>query len=217
MIFLFECDKIELRNWEEGTHIDKIIARAALRTLAAIGVLLAFMSLMLCLVFPSTMMYITYDLGMDGASVRYGMRAYRNTDDIRYCAFAMETAIGADKDEQIEYCGMKLASHENFALYCQMRDAKIDGEGLYKQYIYGQIALAQYRMGKREAALQTSLSALESGRFPENNAFFALALNALMAKDQAMVDMIKNQIPAISEGISDTDQAYLNQLIALLG
>ena len=108
--------------------MDKILLRAALRTLAAIGVLLAFMSLMLCLVFPSTMMYISYDLGFDGASVRYGMRAYRNTDDIQYCAFATEAAIGADKDEFIEYCGLKLASHEDFALYAQMRDEEINGD-----------------------------------------------------------------------------------------
>ena len=49
--------------------VDKVILRAALSTLAAILILFAFMILSLTYIFPSTMMGITYDLGMDGASI----------------------------------------------------------------------------------------------------------------------------------------------------
>ena len=197
--------------------MDKIIIRAALRTLAAIGVLLVFLSLSLCLIFPSTMMYITYDLGMDGASVQYGMRAYRNTDDITYVAFATETAIGSDAYEEIEYCGLKLIAHEDFALYCQARDDKAGTNNLYKQYVYGQVAFAQYRLGKKSSAIATAVAALCPHQFPENNAFVALALNALMANDGEMIAMLKNQINALDDGLSTVDKACLDRIVDLLG
>ncbi len=197
--------------------MDKIIIRAALRTLAAIGVLLVFLSLSLCLIFPSTMMYITYDLGMDGASVKYGMRAYRNTEDITYVAFATETAIGVDAYEEIESCGSKLIAHEDFAQYCKARDDKAGTNDLYKQYVYGQVAFAQYRLGRKSAALSTSMAALGEHKFPENNAFVALALNALMANDSEMIAMLKNQIAAIDDGLSAADKACLDRIVELLG
>ena len=197
--------------------MDKVILRAALKTLAAIGVLLATMMFALCLIFPSTMMHITYDLGMDGASVNYAMRAYRRAPDINYVAHATETAIGADKDAEIEYCGLKFIEHEDFALYCQSRDAEVEGNGLYKQYIYGNIAVAQYRMGKKHAALNTALSALDANQFPVNNAFFALAITACMEQDGAMLAIINNQIPQLYDGLTQNDKAYLDYLVNLLG
>lgn len=197
--------------------MDKVILRAAWRTLAAIGVLLLTMTLALCLIFPSTMMHFTYDMGMDGASVKYAMRAYRRSADVTYVAHATETAIGADADQEIEYCGLKFIAHEDFALYCQARDKEVGANGLYKQYIYGNIALAQYRMGKKTAAFATALSALGEREFPLNNAFYALALNALMAQDGEMIAMIQNKIAELQEGLSATDKEYLENLADLLG
>lgn len=196
--------------------MDKIILRAAARTLAAIGVLLVTMMLALCLIFPSTMMHITYDMGMDGASVRFAMTAYKRSSDILYVAHATETAIGADKYDEVEECGLQFIAHADFARYCEAREKEAEADGLYKQYVYGNIALAQYRMGKGNAALETAVCALD-GKFPPNNAFYALALTARINNDGEMLGKINNKIAELREGLSAEDEARLNSLVALLG
>lgn len=197
--------------------MDKVIRRVALQTLSAIGILIVFTVLSLCFIFPSTMMNVTYDLGMENASVKYAMRAYKYTAQIEYAAHATETAILADNDEKIEECGKKFVQHEDFALYCAMRDTQVNVDGAYKQYVYGQIALAQYRQGKKETALATAVAALGENAFPNNNAFVALSLRVLMANDGETKLMIQTKIQELDNGLSTVDKAYLDELVALLG
>ena len=75
---------------------DKVILRAFLSTLIAIAALMAFLLITLLCVYPSTMMEITYDLGMNQSSVRNATRAYNRTDDIYYIAYATDVAIESD-------------------------------------------------------------------------------------------------------------------------
>ena len=120
---------------------DRVILRSVLTTLLAIIVLFGAMLLVLCLVFPSTMMELTYDLGMDGASVKYAARAYRRTDDVYYAAFATETSILMDDMEKIEENGLTLIQDDEFADYCKIRYdvMAMNNEAVelsYEQYIY---------------------------------------------------------------------------------
>ena len=87
-------------------RVDKVIARAALSTVAAILLLCAMMIATLCLAFPQTVMKLTYDLGMDGASVKFATIAYeRSENNVYYIAYATEVAIGAEDYENVRSCG----------------------------------------------------------------------------------------------------------------
>jgi hypothetical protein len=203
-------------------RIDKVVLRAALSTLAAIFVLCSFMLLALCFIYPSTMMNVTYDLGMDNASVKYAMRAYNRTGEIYYVAHATETAIGADNDEKIEECGLSFIADEEFSLYCQTRDMQFsqDINGFYGQYVYGQVCLAQYRQDKKIDAVNTAVSALQQGEgysFPQNNAFVALALTALMQDDAMMVAQVKDKMSVVGENLVEADRANFDALYVMLG
>lgn len=203
-------------------RIDRVVLRAVLSTLAAIFVLFSFMLLALCFIYPSTMMNVTYDLGMDNASVKYAMRAYNRTEEIYYVAFATETAIGADNDEKIEACGLSFVADEEFPLYCETRDMQLpeNVNGSYGQYVYGQVCLAQYRQDKKTDAVNTAILALSQGTgyvFPENNAFVALALTVLMQKDTDMVAQLKEKMAIVGENLMEEDRAYFDTLYQMLG
>ncbi len=199
-------------------RVDKVIVRAALSTLAAILVLFAVMLLALSFIFPSTMMRIAYELGMDGASVTCAKRAYAQTDETYYIAFATEVAIGADDDEQIEECGLKFIGDDEqaFKAYCADYQSKLSNlNGTYDQYVYGQVCLAQYRQGKTAEAVATAFSGLHNA-FPQNNAAVILAMTAVGAHDTETVSLIKTEMNELGKSLTlDTDKAYLAQVLAL--
>ena len=89
-------------------RIDRVIIRAALSTLAAIGVLFALLIAVMCLIFPQTMMQVTYDMGMDKLSVHFASVAYDRSGDAYYAAYATEVSIGANYDDTTEEFGEKL-------------------------------------------------------------------------------------------------------------
>lgn len=199
-------------------RVDKVIVRAALSTLAAILVLFAVMLLALTFIFPSTMMRITYDLGMDGASVSCAKRAYAQTDETYYIAFATEVAIGSDDDEGIEECGLLFINDDPqaFETYCADYQTKLTGiDGTYEQYVYGQVCLAQYRQGKTAEAVATAFAGLVD-KFPQNNAAALLALTAINADDTETVSLVKTEMNELSGKLTtDAERAYLARVIAL--
>ena len=137
-------------------RMDKVIVRAIVSTLLAICALVAFMILALAFIFPSTMMKITYDLGMDSASVRNAKRAYKYSGEVSYIAYATEVAIVDDDFEKIGECGKLFISDENFDEYCSERNQNLpEGvEGAYEQYVYGQVCIAEFKLGNKENAVK---------------------------------------------------------------
>ena len=201
-------------------RLDKVIVRAVLSTLAAIVVLFGCLFLALCFLYPSTMMTITYDLGMDKASVKYAMRAYNRSDEVYYVVYATEVAIGADLDEKIEECGLAFIDNADFEAYCTARDEKMQLPagltGQYAQYVYGQVSLAQYRQGEVDGAISTAFDALKENSFPKNNAVEGLALTALMKKDSATAKKIEEKMMRIESGLSGEDKTNFDALLLLL-
>lgn len=202
-------------------RLDKVIVRAILSTLAAMLALFAFMILALTFIYPSTMMEITYNLGMDGASLRCAARAYDYTDNVYYIAYATEVAIGAEDYAEIVECGSKLIhdDEERFQAYCEVRNATLpDGAtGTYEQYVYGQVCAAKYRLGEKQAAVEEAFGYLEPSTFPQNNPAAAVLLVALEqeGKSGETVAMIKEKMNGIAN-ISDEDKAYFDGIFALL-
>ena len=195
---------------------DKVILNAILSTLSAIGILIAFMILALCFIFPSTMMHITYDLGMDGSSIRNAKRAYRYSGDVEYIAYATEVAIGKDDDEYISECGRLFIADDEFTVYCQKRNKNLpEGvEGYYEQYVYGQVAVAEYRLGRSSEAVDLAFDGVKNS-FPKNNAVVALLLTAFQNNDLNTRMKIYSEMEAIKGRISAEEMAYFMEIQAL--
>lgn len=195
-------------------RVDKVILRAALSTLAAAVILFACMLGALSLFYPSTMMQITYDLGMDASAVHHATRAYKRLDEVSYIAFATEVSIGMGDHEKIRDCGWQFVADDGFGTYCQERNADLpDGAvGTYEQYIYGQVCCAEYRVGDKTKAVEQAFGAI-GNTFPQNNAVVAVALVALRAEDETTVNLIKTKMRNEIEGnLSGADLEYYNQV-----
>ena len=204
-------------------HVDKVIMRAALTTVAAIAALFALMLLALCFVFPSTMMQITYELGMNGASVGFAQTAYDRSDDVHYIAFATEVAILEGDRALIISCGNDLISDDQFEAYCDNRNASkpANVKGTYQQYFYGQVCSAEYyaatSIGGKLGAVEKAYASLGENAFPENNAFAAVLFAALQSGDTQTLDKIEENMNEIDkDALPTADGAYFAGVFALL-
>ncbi len=206
---------------------DKVILRTILTTLLAIIVLFGVMIFCLCFLFPSTMMQLTYELGMDKACVKYAARSYERTDNVYYAATAFETAVMIDDEEhakRIEEYGLILIADDEFVSYSQTRTAENQAANpdeyvlSYEQYVYGQIALAQYAQGKTATAIETAFAAVAEDllAFPKSNAVAMLYLTAMQAGDADTVTEMRPQIEEIQHRLVGTpDYEYITALLAV--
>lgn len=197
--------------------IKKVFARAAGSTIAAIVILLSVMLLALSFLFPYTMMEMTYKLGMDRASYRNAKRAYAMYGkDVYYIAYATEVAIGMDDEKRINESGEKLIADEEFSAYCEKRDGETASEGGYKQYVYSQLCLAKYELGKKGEAVEKAF-ALLAGAFPTNNALAALGMRALIEGDKETATAVQTKMNEIdTAALSDVDEAFYGKISAVL-
>lgn len=194
---------------------DKVIVRAVLSTLAAVFVLLVSMFAALAFLFPSTLMQITYDMGMDGASIRYAARSYDRSDEIYFIAFATEVAIGDNDYEKIDDCGSKFVVDSKFSAYANERNAeRPEGSTTdYRQYIYGQVCVAKYRRNKKLDAVEKAFE-WNGDTFTENNAVVAVLLTSLVLKDVDTVAVIRERLQN-QKTANETEAAYLASMINL--
>lgn len=199
--------------------VDKIILRAVRDTLAAIAILFVFMLVIVCSVYPSTMMELTYDMGMDSASIKYAKRAYKRTDEVYYIAYATEVAIGMDDDEKIISCGEGFIADDDFAAYCEKKNANLpEGvTGTYEQYIYGHVCVAMYKSEKKQAAVERAFE-LVGNAFPKNNAIVALVVEAMKDSDTDTLGILKGKIEQQVDvaSLSEADELYCNEILALM-
>ncbi len=200
-------------NWE------KLIRNATLSTLAAIMGLLVFMMTVLCLFFPSTMMNITYDFGMDSSSIYFAKKAYKATGEITYIMHATETAIGLDDEKEIVTCAEKFISNEDFSNFCAERNKNLPDYvvGTYEHYVYAQLCVAMYETGKRAESVERAFELLGNG-FPQNNVVAAVTMVALRADDAEITQKIREKIEQLQvENFSVSDKAYYDGLLAIMG
>ena len=205
---------------------DKVILRSFLTTLLAIALLFGVLLFILCFVFPASMMEITYDLGMNKATIKYAERAYNRTDDVYYVAFATETAILLEDNAKIEENGLKLIADDTFAQYCIVRNEEIAKKNetakenervsiTYEQYVFGQVTMSQYAQGKKTEAITTACASLGGG-FPKNNAVAILYLTAMKHVDAETSAVLKLKLEGLrSTELSEADASYLETLLSL--
>ena len=199
-------------------RVNRIAVKVALSTFLAVVILMAVLFAALSFIYPSTMMGITYDLGFESASIQYAKHAYKRSDEIYYIAFATEVAIGEKDYEKIEECGEKFVADKGFSAYCRDKnEGKPEGvTTTYQQYVYGQVAVAKYYVGKAEDAVDFAFL-INRKAFPQNNAVAAVLLTAIKRQDGQAVQMILEKLEAFraeTEGtLTDEDGAYLYRMI----
>ncbi len=196
-------------------RVDKIVLRAILNTLAAIAVLFVLLFSAVAIIFPSTMMQFTYDLGMDGASIHFAERAYERGEKIYFIGFATEVAIGIEDYEEIDVCGEKFIKDNEFAKYCESREKKVgQPEGAYAKYIYGQICVAKYYRGKKIAAVERAFALNGERTFETGNPVAAVLFTAIGEEDKTSVALVVQKMETFDvNGLSAADQSYFNSLL----
>lgn len=198
-------------------RVDKVIVRAALSTLAAIIALIAFMILALSLVYPATLMKMTYDLGMENLCIANAKEAYKRSGEVYYIAFATEVAIGEDDYAKIEGCGQAFIADDEFEQYCTERNEALAGDGVngaYEQYVYGQVCVAKYRLGRKDT-VEKAFALVGEESFPENNAVVAVLLTALMEKDDSTVEAVRVKMNEMQGSVATEDKAYFDEVLRL--
>ncbi len=188
-------------------RVDRVILRAFLSSLAAVTLLLAFMLGVLCLAFPSTMMDMTYRLGMEGASIHFAERVYENSGEVSYIAFATEVAIEEEDAEKILSCGKRLLADEGYADYCKEQNVG------YGRYVCGRVCIAEYQSGEKAAALERAFGSLEKGKFPQSNPVVALVVAA--EGDEPFLSEIGKKLSSLAID-NDADAGYRNQVLRII-
>ncbi len=186
--------------------VDKIIVRAILSTLAAIGALIIFMALSLCLFFPSTMMELSYGLGMESSSIRFAERAYEGSEDVYYIAYATEVAIEEGDEKKIVSCGEKLVNDTDFNGYCESKNED------YKQFVFRQLCVSKYRLGDGADAVSLAYDSLQ-GKFPLNNSLVAVLMEAIGRTDLIVVEWGVEKLATIQA--SGEEGTYLNEVLRI--
>ncbi|MBQ7912297.1 MAG: hypothetical protein IJ308_00930 [Clostridia bacterium] len=195
--------------------VDKIILRAVLTTLASIAILFLFMLTALVCVYPQTMMKLTYDLGMEDASIWFAEISYDRSHEINYIAHAAEVAIGQHDYEKIDSCGERLIKDEAFDDFCAIKNAKgpQNAELTYEQYVYGQVCIAKYERARVTEAVERAFALVGDNAFPKNNAVVAVLITALQHKDADTVNLIKVEMKNMQ--VRAEYEAYFNAILAL--
>ncbi len=190
--------------------VDKVIIKAVLSTLAAIGALLVLMISTLCIAFPSTMMGLTYRLGMESASIHFAERAYKNSEDVYFLSYATEVAIEEGKTEKILSLGEKFIAHDGFDVFCAKKGAQEDA---YRQFIYGRISVAKYDLGDGKSAVDFAYESL-NGEFKSNNPLVAVMIAAMGKEDKVIAQTVLDKLNLLS--VSGEEQAYLSEAKAAI-
>ena len=200
-------------------RVDKVIIKAFISTFSAIVLLFGFMFGVLSLAVPATMMELSYDFGRDETSIRYAERAYDWFADPYYMAYAMEVAISSDNQEKIETCGEELTKDEEyFTQYCAEKQAALDTQAdllgvtmNYEDILYGKIAVAKYKQGKKEEAVNYAFDTLKGG-FSLDNSVMAVFYSAV--GDQDTVNMIKGKMNERAVNVAEEDKATFDEMLA---
>ena len=159
------------------------------------------------------MMNVTYDLGMDSASVYFAKSAYRQNGDVSYIAFATETCIGADDDGGTVECAELLMKDDKFFSYAQSKDEKLNvSYGSYKKFVCTNYALACYDVNDKEKAI-TFVKSVSGTAYAADEPLVALFVYAIGKEDGETVRSLHGAVSALSA--SGENAVRLQNLLVL--
>ncbi|MDE7167493.1 MAG: hypothetical protein K2O28_01440 [Clostridia bacterium] len=196
----------------------KVILKTALKTLLIVAVIVLVAFGVASLGFPSEMAGLCEKSGNYSMATGYASLSYTYTKDVNDLNRCFLNSVHANNDSDIVKFGDKLIADEKFAEVCEKAESTVQIEADYKQYVYGRVAAAKYRNGKKDEAFDTAVAADVQG-FPKNNALAILAVQVIESKDKDMANKllaeVGNHTPA--EGDSDYHTALVNELTKVSG
>ena len=203
-------------------RLDKIIWRAAWKTLAAVAALFAIMVCVLVAFFPHTVMDLTDSLGMDKLSVKFAITSYERFDRVDYIAKGANVALRANLHERAEECLETLVADDGFESYCAAKDQAAGelqaGEG-YRDYYYRQLCVSKYRAGKGNAAVDRAIE-LMGLSFSVGNPLITVVAEARAdgAAGASTIDYAYEKMTEIKSGVyggySAQEQASFDRVYA---
>ena len=195
--------------------LDRVIIRTIVNTLCAISVLCAMLALTASLVFPSTMMGISYKLGNDSGAMKYAHTAYSRTGEVAYIAYATDVAFVIDADEDIVRYGEEFVADDQFLEYCEETDrAKGLASGEYYKYVYGRLSVSIYRLGDKQKAYDCAIGSLGED-FARNNALVALFVESMVKGDGETAEKIASKLTELLPALEEADGEYAVSLLAM--
>lgn len=199
----------------------KLIAKTAAITLGAIVVLALILLGMFSWFAPGIMVSITDSLGLDGACATYSISVYNRSGEIEDLAVAVERCYNIGDYQNTAELGARLLADEDFAQYCEQRDAAESSPlvvSSYRQYAAGIVAESQYRTGNGTFALNTAFDAL-GDTFSYNNAVVMVGMVAIDSQDAAFCGEMLNRLDALplDEDIDQDLKSFKDMLRDVVG
>jgi len=198
----------------EGFSMKELIRKTALTTLAAAAGAILLGAVVLMLFFPSVVSDGAYGMGLYRVSATFARSAYEKDGEFSSLKTLVERAILAEKYDLVA----GYAPDDRFEDTAAAEDAGKSDErvGDYHSYVTGNLAVAQYSRGEREAALNTA--ALYTVRYERYNATEYLLKTIIDCDDKAfgselLAEMKKYSFSGEEKALLDRDISILESFI----
>ncbi len=200
--------------------MSKVILKTALKTLLVVVVVVLVAFGVASLGFPSDMAGLCEKSGNYSMATGYASLSYTYSKDVNDLNRCFTDSVYAGNDSDIVKFGDKLIADEKFTEVCEsitvikvkIGDEEIEVPIDYKQYVYGRLAAAKYRSGKKDEALELAKTAMEEvSDFPKNNALAILSLQVSESGDKDMADKLLLEVQTRTP--ADEDKAYYDTLV----
>ncbi|MBQ7165104.1 MAG: hypothetical protein IJR61_07225 [Clostridia bacterium] len=196
----------------------ELIRKTALTTLAAAAGAILLGAVVLMLFFPSVVSDGAYGMGLYRVSATFARSAYEKDGEFSSLKTLVERAILAEKYDLVAGYAPAFIADDRFEDTAAAEDAGKSDErvGDYYSYVTGNLAVAQYGRGEREAALNTA--ALYTVRYERYNATEYLLKTIIDRDDKAfgselLAEMKKYSFSGEEKALLDRDISILESFI----
>ena len=175
----------------------KLVLKTAGITLAAAIVLFALVTVIMIFAAPAKTAAIATDLRLFGAATDLQERAYEKDPSVNNLGILIDYASAANDNARLEtYCPAML-EHADFAAYRDFRNAKktVSVTGEYGDYVSGTYAVALYKNGKKNAALDAVRNSF-GAEYGQNSAAEYLLFSAMEQPDLPVVSGVVELLTA---------------------
>lgn len=181
----------------------KLIFKTIILTLAVVVILAMSVFGIMSLLAPTTMMDLTFRLGLTQISGDYAYQEYERSHDIYYLARSFIISADAGHNRTAEKRFDLLLERQDFSEFCEEQDKATEKEleklpaGIppavreytYRGYVFGLGAFVKYRLAgsdeARESAIELAIEETAQA-FPSGNSTVVLAVKAAEAKDTGL-------------------------------
>ncbi len=168
--------------------MNKLILKTAIITLVSAISVCVMATCAVTLFFPEKTASATAKMGMYGVSANFQEIAYNRAPSISRLGTLVDYAAASNNYSLLRKHCPTLLSAKNFETYAARRDS-LAGEnvtGGYKQFVSGSYAVALYRGGRDEQAVEVATAAVGSG-YPVNNAVQYLLYESADREDEELL------------------------------